>query len=134
MGGESASAAVPPSLLAETSATLARAATATAISVGRSAAVLELADGVFRAMAVARLKLAALVVVGIIALGTLPLVLALEPGGRRADARQESAPPVRPVPGRAPREDASSTRQGGRSPVPAWRRALTFAASIASMR
>ena len=77
-GGEVASAAVPAPLVAATVATLARAATATAVSATASTAALELADGVFRAMIVAKLKLAALLVVGILALGALPLVVALE--------------------------------------------------------
>jgi RNA polymerase sigma factor (sigma-70 family) len=59
MGGEGASAAVPAPLIAGTVATLARAATAKAVSVTASTAALELADGVFRAMIVAKLKLAA---------------------------------------------------------------------------
>ena len=76
-GGESASAAVPAPLVAATVATLARAATATAVSGTASTAALELADGVFRAMIVAKLKLAAVLVVGILALGALPLLVAL---------------------------------------------------------
>ncbi len=59
IGGESASAAVPALLIASTVSTLARAATASAVSATASAAAFELADGVFRAMIVAKLRLAA---------------------------------------------------------------------------
>ncbi len=79
--GENASAAVPAPLVAAMVATLARAATASAVSATASTAALELADGVFRSMIVAKLKLAALLVVGILTLGTLPLLVALEPSG-----------------------------------------------------
>ena len=75
-GGEAASAAVPAPLVAATVATLARAATASAVSATASTAALELADGVFRSMLVAKIKLAALLVVGILTLGTLPLLVA----------------------------------------------------------
>ena len=57
-GAEVASAAVPAPLVAAMVATLTRAATATAVSGAASAAALELADGVFRAMIVAKLKVA----------------------------------------------------------------------------
>ena len=83
--GEAASASVivPPPLVAGTVATLARTATASAVSATGSTAALELAESVFRAMFVAKLKLAGLLVAGILALGTLPFVVALEPAGRR---------------------------------------------------
>ncbi len=82
-GGEAVAAGVvvPASLVAETVATLARAATASAVSATGSTAALELAEGVFRSMFVAKLKLAAILVVGILALGAIPLVVALEPRG-----------------------------------------------------
>ncbi len=59
LAGDMASASVPPSWIAATVSTLGRAATARAVSATVSAAALELADGVFRAMIVAKLKLAA---------------------------------------------------------------------------
>ncbi len=101
-GGEAASAAVPASLVAATVATLARAATASAVTATASTSALELADGAFRAMFVARLKLTALAVVGILALGSLPLLVALEPRGRGITARQDPARPVAPASPRAP--------------------------------
>ena len=67
MDGEAVSAALPASMIAGTVATLARAATASAIAAGGSTAALELADGVFRAMVIAKLKLAvSFLVVGIV--------------------------------------------------------------------
>ncbi len=92
-GGEAASAGVvvPASLLAETVATLARAATASAVWATGSTAALELAEGVFRSMFLAKLKLAAILVVGILALGALPLVVALEPRGPAKAARDDPA-------------------------------------------
>ena len=72
-------------------------------------AALELADGVFRAMVVAKLKLAALLIVGILALGALPLVVALESqalGGSSLGSGQL----VRP----RPRRPVSSGRTGRR--------------------
>jgi RNA polymerase sigma factor (sigma-70 family) len=59
VGAEVTHAAVPPPLVAATLATLARDATATAVSTAAYPAALELADGVSRAMIVAKLKLAA---------------------------------------------------------------------------
>jgi RNA polymerase sigma factor (sigma-70 family) len=59
VGGDATAAAVPAPLVAATVATLARAATATAVSTTASTAALELADGVFRSMVVAKLRLAA---------------------------------------------------------------------------
>ncbi len=58
-GGEASAAAVPAPLVVATVATLARAATARAVSAAGSATALELANGVFRAMVVAQLKVAA---------------------------------------------------------------------------
>ena len=99
--GEAASAAVPAPLLAATVATLARAATASAVATTESAAAaIELADGVFRAMIVAKLKLAAMLVFGILALVALPLVFALEPRGPRIAASRR---PARPSPAASPR-------------------------------
>jgi RNA polymerase sigma factor (sigma-70 family) len=54
----SAASAVPTPLVTATAATLHRAATASAVPVAGSASALELADGVFRGMIVAKLKLA----------------------------------------------------------------------------
>lgn len=83
LAGDMASAAVPPSWVTGTVATLGRAATARAISGVASAAVLELADGVFRGMVLAKVKMAALVsasavilAVGAVLLTTLPHSLA----------------------------------------------------------
>ena len=59
LAADVASAAVPPSWIAGTVATLGRAATAQAVSTSASAAARELADGVFRTMLLAKLKLAA---------------------------------------------------------------------------
>ena len=58
-----ATAAVPSSWVSGTMATMARAATARAVATTVSAAVLELADGVFRAMILAKLRFAASFVV-----------------------------------------------------------------------
>jgi len=68
IGGGAASAAVPAPLFAGTVATLSRAATAKAVSATASTAALELADGVFRAMIVAKLKLGSFLVAGAIVL------------------------------------------------------------------
>ncbi len=76
LAGDMASAAVPSSWIAGTVATLGRAATARAVSTTVSAGALELADGVFRAMILAKLKLAASFVVAaavILAVGTVVL-------------------------------------------------------------
>jgi RNA polymerase sigma factor (sigma-70 family) len=59
LAADMASAAVPSSWISGTVATLVRAATARAIATTVSATVLDLANGVFRAMIVARIKLAA---------------------------------------------------------------------------
>jgi RNA polymerase sigma factor (sigma-70 family) len=59
LAADMASAAVPSSWISGTVATLGRAATARAIATTVSATVLDLANGVFRAMIVARIKLAA---------------------------------------------------------------------------
>ncbi len=92
-GGEAASASVvvPSPLVAGTVATLTRAATASAVSATGSTAALELAEGVFRAMFVAKLKLAALLVAAILALGTLPFVVALEPRRPAMAAKNDPA-------------------------------------------
>ena len=92
-GAEAASASVvvPSPLVAGTVATLARAATAKAVSATGSTAALELAESVFRAMFVAKLKLAALLVAAILALGTLPFVVALEPRGPASAAGDDPA-------------------------------------------
>ena len=73
IGGRSGSRSSPATV-----ATLARAATATAI-LGSSSAALELADAVFQTMGAAKLRLAVLLIVGIVATGSLSLGLALEP-------------------------------------------------------
>jgi RNA polymerase sigma factor (sigma-70 family) len=91
-GAESASAAVPAPLIAGTIATLTRAATATAVSGAASVSALELADAVFRGMIVAKLKVAALLVAGMIALGAMSLVVALEPNGPRMATRTAPTP------------------------------------------
>ncbi len=93
-GGEVASAAVPAQLMGATVATLGRAATATIVSATAPAA-LELADAVFRGMGLAKIRAAALLVVGFLALGALPLVASLEraaapvPSPRRAAATDD---------------------------------------------
>jgi RNA polymerase sigma factor (sigma-70 family) len=76
LAGDTASASVPASWIVGTVATLGRAATARAVSATVSAAALELADGVFRAMILAKLKLAASFVVAaavILAVGAVVL-------------------------------------------------------------
>ncbi len=92
-GGDAAfaSVVVPSPLVIGTVATLARAATASAVSATGSTAALELADGVFRSMFVAKLKLVALLVAGILALGTLPFVVAFEPRGPAMAAGDDPA-------------------------------------------
>ena len=74
---------VPSPLVAGTVSTLARAATASAVSATGSTAAFELAEEVFRAMFVAKLKPAALLVAGILALGTLAFVVRASRVGRR---------------------------------------------------
>ncbi len=99
LAGDMASAAVPPSWIAATVATLGRAATARAISTTVSASALELANGVFRAMILAKLKVAA----SFVAAGNdhpgrgrggadelLPLA---RPGSERGDRREASRCP-----------------------------------------
>jgi RNA polymerase sigma factor (sigma-70 family) len=92
-GGEATAAAVavPAPLVAATVATLARAATARAVSAAGSTAALELADGVFRSMVVAKFRLAAWLVVGILASGMLPLGVALELAPPAAQAPPRAA-------------------------------------------
>jgi RNA polymerase sigma factor (sigma-70 family) len=77
LGSETAAAAVPTPMIAGTVATLSRAATATAVSAATSTAALELANGVFHSMVVAKLKLAASFLAAasiILAVGTAWLV------------------------------------------------------------
>jgi RNA polymerase sigma factor (sigma-70 family) len=94
-GGESASAAVPAPLVAATVATLARAATATAVSGAASASAFELADGVFRAMVVAKLKLAAsFLAAGAIILAVGAAWLMALGGSFARDGREVPAPVV----------------------------------------
>jgi RNA polymerase sigma factor (sigma-70 family) len=93
-GGEVASAAVPVPMVAATVATLVRATTATAVSGIASATVLEVANGVFLSMFVAKVRLAAWLVAGILTLGVLPLVVALEPLGPKRASRQDSSRPA----------------------------------------
>jgi RNA polymerase sigma factor (sigma-70 family) len=93
-GGEVASAAVPVPMVAATVATLVRAATATAVSGIASATVLEVANSVFLSMFVAKVRLAAWLVAGILTLGALPLVVALEPLGPKRASRQDSSRPA----------------------------------------
>jgi RNA polymerase sigma factor (sigma-70 family) len=95
MGGEGASAAVSAPLIAGTVATLARAATAKAVSVTASTAAFELAEGVFQAMIIAKLKLAASFLAAgaiILAVGTAWLMAlsgSFARGGRDAPASAE---------------------------------------------
>jgi RNA polymerase sigma factor (sigma-70 family) len=112
-GAESASAAVPTPLIAGTVATLARAATATAVSGAASTSALELADAVFRGMIVARLKVAALLVVGLFTLGAMSLVVALEPSGPRTSPRTA---PTQAGPARAPGGHPNDQKEGKPQP------------------
>ncbi|MHB1562387.1 MAG: sigma-70 family RNA polymerase sigma factor, partial [Isosphaeraceae bacterium] len=83
-------AAVPAPLISATIATLSRAATATAAA--GSMRAIELADGVFRAMGVVRLKVAAAVMVmaGLVASGAMSMLAAREPA--RQDAGRSGSP------------------------------------------
>ena len=89
LAADMASAAVPSSWIGGTVATLGRAATARAVAATVSASVLELANGVFRGMIVAKIKLAASFVVAaavILAVGavlTTSLTQSVRPGTRR---------------------------------------------------
>jgi RNA polymerase sigma factor (sigma-70 family) len=93
-GGDSASAAVPAPLIAGTIATLARAATATAVSGTDSASALELADGVFRAMIVAKVKLAASFLAAAAIFLAVGAAWLLTFGGSLAREGRESPAPV----------------------------------------
>ena len=104
-GAEVASAAVPAPLVAATVATLTRAATATAITGTASTAALELADGVFRAMIVAKLKVAVSFMAAaaiMLAMGTAWLIVlggSFARGGRDITANvepQAAGPAERP--------------------------------------
>ena len=101
---EVTSAAVPAPLVAATVATLTRAATATAMTGTTAAAALELADGVFHAMIVAKLKVATSFLAAsaiILAVGTAWLTVlggSFAREGREITAKVES-PAAGPVVG-----------------------------------
>ncbi len=85
-------AAVPAPLVSATVATLSRAATASAAAGSINA--IELANGVFRAMGIMRLKVAAAVMVmaGLVAAGAFPMLAAREPV--QQDAGRNGASPL----------------------------------------
>ncbi len=110
-GGDSAAAAVPASLVAETVTTLARAATATAVSGTASASALELADGVFRAMIVAKLRVAGSFLAAAAILLAVGAAWLLTLGGSIAREGRDAPAPV------ASRGDARADIQGeGQAP------------------
>ena len=92
LAADIASAAVPPSWIVATAATLGRAATARAVS----GAVIEVADGVFRALIVAKLKMVASFVVAgavMLAVGTV-VTMVLTDSDARAPGRAIAAQPA----------------------------------------
>jgi len=112
MGGEGASAAVPAPLFARTVATLACAATAKAFSATSSTAALDLADGVFRAMIAAKLKLAAsFLAVGAIIMAVGAAWLMAKSGSFARVGRDAPAPIASRGDGIASRGDGAAERR-----------------------
>ncbi len=109
LAADVASAAVPPSWIAGTVATLGRAATAQAVSTTVSAAARELADGVFRTMLLAKLKVAASFVTAaavILAVGAVLMTTLTHSLARDGQVGKAAVSVERPAPDSSPETSA----------------------------